>query len=55
MGISRMLGLLAGLGELLGNVLNWIFSFVIETLVVPIVNKALAQKPLVGVPLHCPG
>lgn len=41
MGISRMLGLLAGLGELLGNVLNWIFSFVIETLVVPIVKAAI--------------
>lgn len=36
-----MLGLLAGLGELLGNVLNWIFSFVIETLVVPIVKAAI--------------
>lgn len=36
-----MLGLLAGLGELLGNVLNWIFSFVIETLVVPIVKVAI--------------
>lgn len=41
MGISRMLGLLAGLGELLTNVLNWIFSKVIENIVVPIIKVLL--------------
>lgn len=36
-----MLGLLAGLGELLTNVLNWIFSKVIENIVVPIIKVLL--------------
>ena len=36
-----MLGLLAGLGELLTNVLNWIFSKIIENIVVPIIKVLL--------------
>ena len=36
-----MLGLLAGLGELLTNVLNWVFSKVIENIVVPIIKVLL--------------
>lgn len=36
-----MLGLLAGLGELLNNVLNWVFSKLIQNIVVPIIKVLL--------------
>ena len=41
MGISGLLSILSGLGELLNNVLNWVFGKLIQNIVVPIVKAAI--------------